>query len=874
MKAKYILAAALCAVATIWQAGAQEKRIVLASQSTKFPNERPVWSDAQAQSWFDAHAPIIGINHPERPCEAMSYDDAVARAAQIGFNSVRIWPFGGSDYASSVEYWASMCDKNGMTLAPVFGFSHVPTSASDSISMMNQVKSIITRFRGDKRILFWDIWNEPAYTGTNCEPIMKWIRIIARWCREAGCTQPITSSILWDAATAGENQYTAYRRAAEAEMDLHNFHDYSMQAAHEGETQYIINRYKKVNKKPIICTEALRRPNGSGVAVSLRQFAKYKMGFYTWGLYSCDTNWDVVWNTSTWYAFEPMFHNLLFAGGDPVDERELSYIKNFKFQNGDEQVIPPAEETERWTKRRAWKWMNDSPVKGYIAASRSDALSFLSAHGSDGVYNCLAVKLNYNDYKNNSTSFYSNLSSLAKLANNAGMKLLPILISSDELSNSINNLRQYAYNVILKFYNDSRIEGWCVFQQTGAEPAGFRATFSDLFAYTRYAFPCQPMFAMPKISASQSADSTATDLANYLWQLSDVTAYSIDDQTDISATELQTIFSAYQRPLFCLSTPKVQDEFADYHVNFFTSTYLPTEVSAFAPRPLNLTEDGDTHQMPSWKAWAQCNHGPVKGLSYNSIAEAIIGISAQMGKNIYNSVEVRLNYATYRSSRETFMANFNALLDSAQKAGMTVIPTLLTDRYARLSQASLTAYVTDMIKTYNLDPRIAAWELYNCPAFSSGISASNMITFIPKLFAAAREASPQRPVFVTPAVKTSSFDADFDYIESLDHYNEWAGWNKLQYYNGNISLAHLCWRLSDIVSYSSEQQEPQLGWLNSVAYRYGRPVICSRWEASKSTTVDKILTVFNDCHTAWYADTPIDEGKAKAFTYKPVITNH
>ena len=96
----------------------------------------------------------------------------------------------------------------------------------------------------------------------------------------------------------------------------------------------------------------------------------------------------------------------------------------------------------------------------------------------------------------------------------------------------------------------------------------------------------------------------------------------------------------------------------------------------------------------------------------------------------------------------------------------------------------------------------------------------------------------------------------------------------LQYYNGNISLAHLCWRLSDIVSYSSEQQEPQLGWLNSVAYRYGRPVICSRWEASKSTTVDKILTVFNDCHTAWYADTPIDEGKAKAFTYKPVITNH
>lgn len=874
MKRKNIIAAALLSLLAAVPATAQQKRIFLASKSTSNPNERPIWSDAQAQAWFDAHSPIIGVNHPERPCEAMSYDDAVAKAASIGFNSVRIWPFGGSDYISSVEYWAGMCDKNGMTLAPVFGFSHVPTSASDSTALRSKVKSIVTHFRGDKRILFWDIWNEPALNGDDCEPIMKWIRIIARWCREAGCTQPITSSILWDGAMAGENKYTTYRRAAEAEMDLHNFHDYAMQAAHEGETQNIIKRYAKINNKPIICTEALRRDDGSGVAVSLRQFAKYRMGFYTWGLYSCDANWDTQWGYSTWYAFEPMFHNLLFAGGDPVDERELSYIKNFRFASNDaDQVVPGAEITERWTERRAWKWMNDSPYKGYTASSKTDALSFIAKHASDGIYNTIAVKFNISDFISSSSAFYTSLEAMAAAADKAGMRLVPILTESADLGRSVSVLEDYIYKVVLKYYMDRRIAAWCVFRQTTAEPTDYRNKFSTLFSYIRYAFPCQPMFAAPLVSSSVKADSTATDFANYLWQLSDITAFSTKG-SEIGSAALKSAFASYKRPLLFLGAPKVEEAFAATHTNFFLSSDLSSGTKALTYTPLDLTDENDTIQMPSWKAWASLNCAPVKGLSYNSVSEALTGLAAQKGKGIYNSIQVRLTYTEYTSSKDKFKSAFSALLDSAGTQGMTVVPTLLYDRYARLNPTALCAYVADMIRTYNDDPRIAAWELYNRPSLSSSAPAARMLTLIPQIFTAARSAAPKRPVFVTPAVKTSDFDAGFDYIVSLQHFNEWAGWNKLQYYSGNISLTHLCWKLSDIVSYSSDQQEPQLGWLNSVAYRYGRPVVCSRWEASKSTTVDKILTVFNDCHTSWYSDTPLDESKAKTFDWRPVVTDH
>lgn len=245
------------------QTGTTENKLFLASASSAHPNERPQWSKEQAEAWFKKVGPIKGINHPTPPCNAVSQDEALSLARQSGYNSVR-WFLGGgnaADYIRSVENAAAAAWKYGMTISPVFSFAHVPTSTSDSLNLESMVRQIIRQFRNDERIIMWDLWNEPAMYDTQTPKIMETIRLMAQWCREEGCTQAISSSIVWDSGNGNTTggQYGTQRDAAEAEMDVHNFHDYGMQEGHSANVGIIVNRLKKISDRPIICTEVLTR---------------------------------------------------------------------------------------------------------------------------------------------------------------------------------------------------------------------------------------------------------------------------------------------------------------------------------------------------------------------------------------------------------------------------------------------------------------------------------------------------------------------------------------------------------------------------------------------------------------------------------------
>lgn len=80
--------------------------------------------------------------------------------------------------------------------------------------------------------------------------------------------------------------------------------------------------------------------------------------------------------------------------------------------------------------------------------------------------------------------------------------------------------------------------------------------------------------------------------------------------------------------------------------------------------------------------------------------------------------------------------------------------------------------------------------------------------------------------------------------------------------------------MSDIVSINTSQNNPEIGWLNSVAYRFGRPQICTCWETAKSTTIDATLDIFSDHKEAWYVYGSLDDSKVENFKYRPIITNH
>ena len=251
----------------------------------------------------------------------------------------------------------------------------------------------------------------------------------------------------------------AYRKAAEAQMDLHNFHDYSVQETHSENVGVMADRLKTIRDCPLVCTEAMIHTNGSGVIRSLSEFAKLHINFYTWGLHACDANWEVSWGRSTFYAWEPIFHNILFANGDAVDQRELDCIRTFRFVEPGESIDPGVENSERWTERRAWKWMNQEPIKGLRCESYDEAKAAISRHSGDRLYNCINVRLKYSDYTAGASSFKSKLTQLLKEADAAGMTVIPTLADESNLNSSIASTARYIEDVINSFYQDRRIKG-------------------------------------------------------------------------------------------------------------------------------------------------------------------------------------------------------------------------------------------------------------------------------------------------------------------------------------------------------------------------------------------------------------------------------
>lgn len=829
------------------------QEIVLSATSSKYPLMRGQWSEQQGQEWQEKYGPIIGVNCPYPPCDAMSQEQAIAKAAELGFNSVRWWPSGGTyvdNYIKSVEQWAGWADKYGMTVSPVFSFVDAYYGWEDHDAALKaleeQVRKIFRHFRNDDRIIMWDVWNEPEmWNSPECEEKMDWIEKMALWGQQEGCTQPITSSIIWDTGT-GNNTAThpmrTLREKTEARMDLHNYHDYACQDGFNSETRTLVARMHKMDRRILVATECMTRTNGSTYARTFYDFAFYHINFYSWGLYACDANWEVRWGRSTFYNWEPLFHNLLYADGEPYDERDLPRIKNFKFTETNED--PGAEWTEQWTERRAWRWMNRPISQGPIIETMTAAKEFIKAHADEGKYTTIAVRIGSREHA------ASDLESLLNTAESAGMTVLPILLTSSDLA-SLAQRPDYVYQIIEKYYSDRRVEGWCLFEQTSEGDEQAIAThLPALFRRARYAFANQPLMAVPYVNGSTVADSGSSDLANLMWRLSDVSAYEGEGLTDEWADGLER---AYQRPLMDFSAGDYAHHYAHWTDN---------------------NVDGAS-RMPAWKAWRWMSGTVTKGLAYASLDKALKGLREMESAGSaapYNSLSVALDYRAFAGDREGLMSNLDSLMNMAGRLGMTVLPQLLTDSYLNMPMSMLNAYVECVLKAYAQDSRIAAWDLYN-KVCSTSRDVKKATQVLDELFATARATGAQQPIYATPSVTAKPITGDFDYVDALVHGHS-NGWGRLAHGGGDVGLTYHIWCMSDVIAYSSSQTSPHLGWVNAMACKFGRPLFCAEWKPATSEISSKTMDIFEDMHVNWYVNGTLDAESVDAFGYLPVSTGH
>ena len=196
------------------------------------------------------------------------------------------------------------------------------------------VVGFVKRFRSDKRIHFWDIFNEPgnpnasAYGKYELENKSELSLILLKkafaWTRQADPTQPITAGV-WTGDWSNNDKLSALNRFMLENSDIITYHCYA-DLDHMKRSAEPLRRYNR----PIICTEYMSRGTGSTFQNILPYMKQNKFGAYNWGLVAGKTQTIYPWASwrETFTAEPPVwFHDIFRKDGTPFDPKEIELIK-------------------------------------------------------------------------------------------------------------------------------------------------------------------------------------------------------------------------------------------------------------------------------------------------------------------------------------------------------------------------------------------------------------------------------------------------------------------------------------------------------------------------------------------------------------------
>ncbi|MEM2930633.1 MAG: 1,4-beta-xylanase [Thermoproteota archaeon] len=177
------------------------------------------------------------------------------------------------------------------------------------------VRDIVGSFSQDKRVLAWDLYNEPGNSenGVRSLPL---VEASFKWAREALPSQPLTVG-LW-----ANFQDSMHRRFIEL-SDFISFHAYD----HPNAVRVKIEWLQQFNR-PILCTEFLHRQAGNTFSTLLPLFTQHHVGWYFWGLVAGKTQTYLSWESKPGDPPPRVWqHDLLHPDGAPYDASEAELLR-------------------------------------------------------------------------------------------------------------------------------------------------------------------------------------------------------------------------------------------------------------------------------------------------------------------------------------------------------------------------------------------------------------------------------------------------------------------------------------------------------------------------------------------------------------------
>ena len=152
---------------------------------------------------------------------------------------------------------------------------------------LEYVRGIMGVFGDDKRILAWDLWNEPDNTNSGSygkiEPVDKVAVVtellpkVFEWARAAVPSQPLTSG-LWRGDWSSREKLSPIEKIQIEQSDLISFHSYGPPDEFEKRIAWL-----EAFHRPILCTEYMARPNGSTFQGILPIAREHHVAAINWG---------------------------------------------------------------------------------------------------------------------------------------------------------------------------------------------------------------------------------------------------------------------------------------------------------------------------------------------------------------------------------------------------------------------------------------------------------------------------------------------------------------------------------------------------------------------------------------------------------------
>ncbi|HEY4416381.1 MAG TPA: cellulase family glycosylhydrolase [Verrucomicrobiae bacterium] len=355
-----------------------------AAESSPLPTSER-WTVEKANAWQAAQPWLVGANFIPSTAinqlemwqaatfDPVTIDRELGFAENIGMNTMRVflhdipWREDAAGYFSRIDAFLEIANKHhirplfvifdgcwnpnpqpGKQPAPIPGLHNSGWvqspgrtylgDAAKQDSLKPYVVALLTRYKNDRRVLAWDLFNEPD--NPNREPYGREgdhtelseadkkkfaAQLLDKefaWARQVNPSQPLTVGVWFGDYLHHPN---AVQRLSLEKSDVISFHCYDGPA----EMQKEINKVKTLGR-PVLCTEYMARGNHSTFQGILPVLKANGVAAYNWGLVSGKSQTIYPWDS--WkhhYTNEPTvwFHDVFHADGTPFSVPEVQLIR-------------------------------------------------------------------------------------------------------------------------------------------------------------------------------------------------------------------------------------------------------------------------------------------------------------------------------------------------------------------------------------------------------------------------------------------------------------------------------------------------------------------------------------------------------------------